>query len=220
MALFGRGIPAFGTINPAMGFYFDDSINATSEQRFDLDEARKLLADAGFPGGEGFPTLKLLHIPSNRRQCLIIKNILKKNLGIDIELDTKDFPVLIDQFETMNYDLCRLGSGGDYDPDDGVVDWMQIDSKFNGRNRDKAAMPFGFFSDKEVDALITEQSVTVDPDARKALVQKLNKITSDKVAMVFIYHPPDVQVTRKEINFPAVSRIPGLVDLDRVTFKA
>ena len=119
-----------------MGFYFDDSINAGSEQRFDLDEARKLLADAGFPGGEGFPTLKLLHTPSNRRQSLIIKNILKKNLGIDIELDTKDFPVLIDDFETMNYDLCRLGSGGDYDPDDGVVDWMQIDSKFNGRNRD------------------------------------------------------------------------------------
>jgi len=120
----------------------------------------------------------------------------------------------------MNYDLCRLGSGGDYDPDDGVVDWMQIDSKFNGRKRDKAAMPFGFFSDEEVDALITEQSVTVDPDARKALVQRVNAITSDKVAMVFIYHPPDVQVTRKEINFPAVSRIPGLVDLDRVTFKA
>jgi peptide/nickel transport system substrate-binding protein len=216
-ALFGRGIPAFGTINPAMGFYFDDDINASSEQRFDLDEAQKLLADAGFPGGEGFPTLKLLHTPSNRRQSLIIKNILKKNLGIDIELDTKDFPVLIDQFETMNYDLCRLGSGGDYDPDDGVVDWMQIDSKFNGRNRDKAAMPFGFFSDSEVDALITEQSVTVNPDDRRALVQKLNKITSDKVASAFLYHPPDVQVTRKEVNFPAESRIPGLVDLDRVT---
>ena len=96
-------------------------------------------------------------------------------MGVDIELDTKDFPVLIDEFDTMNYDLCRLGSGGDYDPDDGVVDWMQIDSKFNGRNRDKAAMPFGFFSDEEVDALITEQSVTVDPDDRKALVQKLTR---------------------------------------------
>ncbi|MFQ5567813.1 MAG: ABC transporter substrate-binding protein, partial [Paracoccaceae bacterium] len=219
-ALFGRGIPAFGTINPAMGFYFDDSINATSEQRFDLDEARKLLADAGFPGGDGFPTLKILHTPSNRRQCLIIKNILKTNLGINIELDTKDFPVLIDEFDTMNYDLCRLGSGGDYDPDDGIVDWMQIDSKFNGRNRDKAAYRFGFFSDKEVDALITEQSVTVNPDARKALVQRVNKITSDKVAQAFLYHPPDVQVTRKEVNFPAESRIPGLVDLDRVTLNA
>ncbi len=216
-ALFGRGIPAFGTINPAMGFYFDDSIGANSEQRFDLAEAQRLLADAGFPGGEGFPTLKILHTPSNRRQCLVIKNILKKNLGINIELDTKDFPVLIDKFDTMNYDLCRLGSGGDFDPDDGVVDWMQIASKFNGRNRDKAAMRFGFFSDKEVDALITEQSVTVNPDDRKALVQKVNQITSDKVAQAFLYHPPDVQVTRKEVNFPAESRIPGLVDLDRVT---
>ena len=96
-------------------------------------------------------------------------------------------------------------------------DWMQIESKFNGRKRDKAALRFGFFSDKEVDALITEQSVTIDLDDRKALVQKLNAITSNKVAMAFLYHPPDVQVTRKEVNFPAESRIPGLVDLDRVT---
>ena len=37
------------------------------------------------------------------------------------------------------------------------------------------------------------------------------------MASAFLYHPPDVQVTRKEVNFPAESRIPGLVDLDRVT---
>jgi ABC-type transport system substrate-binding protein len=98
-----------------------------------------------------------------------------------------------------------------------VVDWVQTESKFNGRSRDKAAMPFGWFSDPEVDRLVAEQSVTADPDARKALVQQANRITSDKVAQVFLYHPPDVQVTRKEVNFPAESRIPGLVDLDRVT---
>ena len=33
--LFGRAVPAFGTINPAMGFFFDTAINDTSEQRFE-----------------------------------------------------------------------------------------------------------------------------------------------------------------------------------------
>ena len=87
-AQFGRGTPAYGTINPAMGFYFDDSLGETSEQAFDAEAAQALLTDAGFPGGDGFPTLKILCTPAARRDCLVIKNILKKNLGIGIELST------------------------------------------------------------------------------------------------------------------------------------
>ena len=216
-AQFGRGTPAYGTINPAMGFYFDDTLGETSEQAFDMEAARTLLADAGFPNGDGFPTLKILCTPAARRDCLVIKNLLKKSIGIDIELDTKDFPVLLDEFQTMNFDLCRLGSGGDFDPDDGVVDWVQTESKFNGRKRNRDEMPFGLFSDPEVDELVARQSVTADVEARKAIVRKVNRITSDKVAQAFLYHPADVQVTRKEVDFPAESRIPGLVDMDRVT---
>ena len=78
-------------------------------------------------------------------------------------------------------------------------------------------MPFGLFSDPEVDELVAQQSAMADVEARKAIVQKVNRITSDKVAQAYLYHPADVQVTRKEVNFPAESRIPGLVDMDRVT---
>ncbi len=216
-AQFGRGTPAFGTINPAMGFYFDAKLGAVSKQNFDLEAAQKLLADAGYPNGEGFPKLKIIHTPSTRRDCQVIKGILKRNLNIDIELDTKDFPVLIDEFDRMDWDLTRLGSGGDFDPDDGLVDWMQTESKFNGRERDRSKFAFGFFSEKEVDRLIAEQSVTPDPDKRRNLVQQVNQITSDKVASAFLFHPADILVYRKTVNFPAESRIPGLVDLDRVT---
>jgi ABC-type transport system substrate-binding protein len=216
-AQFGRGTPAYGTINPAMGFYFDPKLGETSNQRFDLDEARRLLAEAGYPDGEGFPTLKILHTPAARREVQVIANILKTNLGIEIELDTKDFPVLIDDSEHMNFDLLRLGSGGDYDPDDGLVDWMQTTSKFNGRERDKEKMPFGFFSDAKVDALTDEQLLQTDLDKRKALVQEANRITSDKVASLFIFHQPDLLVYTKSVDYPDQSRIPGLVDLDRTT---
>ncbi|MFQ5854137.1 MAG: ABC transporter substrate-binding protein [Anaerolineae bacterium] len=216
-ALFGRGRPAFGSINPAMRFFFDTAINETSEQRFDAAEAQRLLADAGFPDGEGFPTLKLMVTPAGKREGEIIVDILKKNLNIDVELDIKDFPVLIDHFDTMDYDLLRIGSGGDYDPDDAVVDWMQTTSKFNGPDRDTEEMAFGFFSDQEVDELIEAERVETDLDKRKELVQRANKITSDKVAAAFLFHPLDILVYRKEVNFPDESRIPGLVDLDRVT---
>ena len=216
-AQFGRAVPAYGTINPAMGFYFDEGLGEISNQKYDLEAARRLLAEAGYPNGEGFPTLKILNTPSARREVQVIQDILKRNLNIDIELDTKDFPVLIDEFNRMDWDLVRIGSGGDYDPDDGLVDWMQTSSKFNGPNRDKDKMPFGQFSDAEVDRLIDEQRLQSDPQARKDMVQKANKITSDKVACAFIYHPIDAQVRHKSVNFPAESRIPGLMDLDRTT---
>ena len=216
-AQFGRAVPAYGTINPAMGFYFDEGLGEISNQKYDLEAARRLLAEAGYPNGEGFPTLKILNTPSARREVQVIQDILKRNLNINIELDTKDFPVLIDEFDRMDWDLTRIGSGGDYDPDDGLVDWMQTSSKFNGRNRDKDKMSFGIFSDAEVDRLIDEQRLQSDPQARKEMVQKVNKITSDKVACAFIYHPIDAQIRHKSVNFPAESRIPGLMDLDRTT---
>jgi ABC-type transport system substrate-binding protein len=97
---------------------------------------------------------------------------------------------------------------------------MQSDSKFNGRVRDQAKMAFGYFSDAEVDRLIDAQRLATDLDERKKLVQQTNKITSDKVASAFIFHPIDPLGYRKEVDYPAQSRIPGLVDLDRTTIAA
>lgn len=220
IAHFGRGTPAFGTINPAMGFYYDAAIAETSNQRFDPEGARQLMADAGYPDGKGFPKLRLTCTPTGRREAQVVAAILKENLGITIELDTKEWTVNVEEFDSMNWDLRTSGSGGDFDPDDGLVDWMQTQSKFNGRKRDQEKMPFGYFSDGEVDKLVNQQSVEADPDKRKALVQQANQITSDKVASVFSYHPSDILVHSSKLDFPKESRIPGLVDLDRVSFKS
>jgi len=216
-AQFGRGTAAYGTINPAMGFYFDEGLAETSAQRYDPDEARRLMAEAGYPNGEGFPTLRLITTPSARRESTIVAAILKQSLNIDVELLTKEFSVGIEDFDTMNWDLRRAGSGGDFDPDDGLVDWMQTASKFNGRKRNPDTHAFGYFSEAEADRLITEQSATADLEKRRELVQQANRITSDKVACAFLYHPANILIHHKDVNFPAVSRIPGLVDLDRVT---
>jgi ABC-type transport system substrate-binding protein len=216
-AQFGRGTPAYGTVNPAQGQYFDPSLAQSSNQVFDLAKAKQLMAEAGYPDGAGVPKMRLLTTPANRRETLVVANQLKQNLNIDTEIETKDFPVLIEDFDTMNWDLVRLGSGGDYDPDDALVDWMQTSSKFNGRKRDKAKYPFGFFSDSAVDKLISEQSATADVDKRREMVMKANKITSDKLASCFLFHQPDILVHHTSVQFPKESRIPGLVDLDRVT---
>ena len=217
-AQFGRGTPAYGTINPAMGFFFDPGLGETSNQRFDLEEAKRLLAEAGYPDGEGIPPLKIMHTPDQRREVQVIANILKTNLGIELELDTKDFPVLIDEFDKMNWDLVRLGSGGDYDPDDGLVDWMQTTSKFNGRLRDKDKM--------RVRLLLRHPGRRAD---RSAAPRDRSRASARRWSRRPTRSPPtrwrapscstrwtSWSITTRS-NFPPESRIPGLVDLDRTT---
>lgn len=214
---FGNGVAAHGTINPAMGFYFDDTLAETSEQAFDPEGARALLAEAGYPGGEGFPELKLQTTPNTKRDGLVVANIYKQVLGITVTVDAKDFSVGIEEFNKMDFDLRLGGSGGDYDPDDGLVDWMQTSSKFNGPARDQATQPFGYWSEAEADAATDQESVTAKPEERKVLVQKANAITSNKVACGFLYHPVDILVYNKKITVPEDARIPGLHELDRIS---
>ena len=102
-------------------------------------------------------------------------------------------------------------------PDDAVVDWMPTESKFNARKREKSKYPFGYFSEKEADALITAQQFETDLAKRKEMVQRANRITSEKVACAFLYHPVDTLVYHKRVIYPKEARIPALVDLDRVT---
>jgi peptide/nickel transport system substrate-binding protein len=214
---FGYGVPAHGTINPAMGFFFDETLAETSEQAFDPEGAKALMAAAGYPDGAGFPDLKLQTTPNTKRDGQVVANILKVVLGITVIVDPKDFSIGIEEFNKMDIDLRLGGSGGDYDPDDGLVDWMQTTSKFNGPDRDTATKPFGFWSEAESDAAIDEQSVTADPAARRDLVQKANAITSNKVACGFLYHPVDVLVHATSVIVPEDARIPGLHELDRIS---
>jgi peptide/nickel transport system substrate-binding protein len=214
---FGYGVPSYGSINPALGFMYDPGIAEKSKQRYQPDSARELLAGAGFPNGEGMPPLTLTIIPDDRRRGQVFADIMQRELGVEIKLDAVDVTILGDRRDRLDFDLLVQNSGGDFDPDDGLVDFMTTDSKFNANARDKAKYPFGYFSENEVDRLVAEQSVTPAPERRRQLVQEANLLTSDKVAAMFVFHPVSPLVLRKEVNFPAESRIPDLRDFDLVT---
>jgi oligopeptide transport system substrate-binding protein len=77
----------------------------------DYERARELLADAGFPNGDGFPTVKLL-INRNEQQRLVAQSIAemwRSVLGIETEITVKPWDEYEAAIQAGDYDIARRG---------------------------------------------------------------------------------------------------------------
>ncbi len=78
----------------------------------DAQKARNLLAESGFPGGESFPTVRLLINRNNMQQKIArsVAKMWKKHLNIETEIVVKDTGELGAAWEGGEYDLLRRGA--------------------------------------------------------------------------------------------------------------
>jgi ABC-type oligopeptide transport system substrate-binding subunit len=87
---------------------------------FDPDQARRLLSEAGFPGGRGFPSICLLHSMVQQSYDLA-RNLAEQweeTLGIRIESFGVDYYTYMDRIRAREYDLFFICWTADYpDPD-------------------------------------------------------------------------------------------------------
>jgi len=113
---------------------------------FDPEEAQRLLTEAGFPGGEGFPEKFLLFNTSedHRKIAEAVGSMWKEHLGINIQLENKEWKVYLDAQSELDYDISRSAWIGDYmDP----ITFLEMWTTGNGNNDTG-------WSDPEYDRLI------------------------------------------------------------------
>ena len=55
---------------------------------YDPDRARQLLAEAGWPGGRGFPTVGTLRSPNSETRCECLQAQWEENLGVEVRYET------------------------------------------------------------------------------------------------------------------------------------
>jgi oligopeptide transport system substrate-binding protein len=131
---------------------------------FDPDQARRLLAEAGYAGGKNFPVLRyLLDTPKQHEEIAIeLQEMFRKELGIRMELRRVEWKVYLVAQSALDYDLCRSSWIGDYDDPNTFLDmWMSN----NGNNRT------GWKSSR-YDELVREGNSQIDPGKRAQLLRE------------------------------------------------
>jgi oligopeptide transport system substrate-binding protein len=155
-----------GGQQPATHFVPPDTAGYTCafQAKTDFDSARKLLAEAGYPGGKGFPAVDLIFNSSdfNRRVLEAIQEMWKRELGISVTISNQEFKVYLDAQRTLNYTLCRARWVGDYaDPST----FLEMFITGGGNNQTG-------WSNTTYDRLIQESQRASTREARYAIYQQ------------------------------------------------
>ena len=84
---------------------------------FDVEQARRLLAEAGFPDGRGFPKFGILYntLESHKKVAEVLADQLRRNLHVEVSAYNQEWQSYQQSTRAMDYDLSRAGWIGDYE---------------------------------------------------------------------------------------------------------
>ncbi|BBM85289.1 peptide ABC transporter substrate-binding protein [Candidatus Uabimicrobium amorphum] len=172
---------AMGGQLPAFNYVPKGTFNYESPHKLDesIEEAKKLLAEAGYPDGKGFPEFTILYNTSEDHQkiCIIIQNMWQTRLGIPVKIENNEWKTYIDRMHSMNYDVIRRGWIADYND---AYNFMELFMKDGGNNNT------GWWN-AEHDNLVLATKQETDVKKREVLFQKAEKILLDNMPLIPIY---------------------------------
>ena len=171
-------IPTAGLV-PPFGAY-----KTTKGNPYNLEEAKKLMAAAGFPGGKGFPKFTLIYNTSARHKKIAewAQQQWKNALGVDFELQNLEWNTFLDtRQKTHDFSMSRAGWQADYpDPQNYTEVLLKTGSGLND----------GLYSNKKADALMDKANRLPGGPARDKVLMQAEDIviTQDQALVPFFFY--------------------------------
>ena len=175
----GAGSDDFRTVGGSYYSISDEDYEANCE------EARQLLADAGYPNGEGFPTVEYLYNTADNHKKIgeALQNMWQTELGVTVNLNNQDWNVFLQNRKDGNFQIARNGWIADYNDPCSFLDMWYTD----GGNNDAQ------YSNPDYDAAIDAAKATSDPEERMKAFHEAEDILigQDSVlAPIYFYTQP------------------------------
>lgn len=191
-------------IFPSYSYVAQEMISNCSDRKFseerprlfeeNLETARQLLAEAGYPGGRGFPVLTYRY-PNNGNNgdiAVALQAQLKKNLGLEIKLEGMETGVYYAMLRKGDYELIRNSWTADYTDPINYLSQFRSGSSFAGS---------AGIADSRYDELIGQSNAETDPVLRNALLHEAEyELVAERCYVVPLYSQIYVGLRNPEIT--------------------
>ena len=177
-------VPAFSFYAP--GYVVDGKDLTEGRPTFEMsataevEAAQAALAEAGYPNGEGFPTLQLSYYSDDnvKKIAEAIKEMWETNLGITVEISSADWGVFYTDVQAGNYQVAAMGWSADYVNPMSFLPLLYTDDVTNN----------SFYSNPDYDALVDQVKTENDPAAFASLVKQADELVSADYPVLPLYY--------------------------------
>jgi oligopeptide transport system substrate-binding protein len=173
---------------------------------YDVEQARELLAAAGYPNGEGWPGLELTYNTSedHRKIAVALQQMWKDALNIEVTLANQEWKVYLDSVTQMNFDIARRGWIGDYvDPNN----FLDLFLTGGGNNNT------GFADPRYDDMILRQAPQAATKEERFAIFHEAETMLMEQMPIIPIF-----TYTSKHLIHPSVNGLPSNL-MDSINLK-
>lgn len=146
----------------------------------DPEAAKAALAEAGYPDGEGFPTLQLSYYSDDTVKKVVeaMAEMLETNLGIEVEITSNDWAIFYENVQKGNYEVAAMGWSADYTHPMSFLPLLVTDDANNN----------SFYSNPEYDAMVEQIKAETDPAKAVELIKQAEDLVMDEYPFINLYY--------------------------------